>query len=526
MVDLSGVGITNAANIYRNLSTPAVLEAAIRRREGAMAQDGPLVVRTGQYTGRSAKDRFIVTEASSRHRVWWGEANQNFDPGDFERLKVRLLAYLQGKDLFVQDVYAGADSRYRLPVRVITEKAWQAMFARVMFRHDWAPGELEAFRPGFTVIAAPEFRAIPEVDATRSEAFILVHLAERLVVIGGTSYAGEIKKSVFTVMNYMLPLQGVLSMHASANTGPEGDTAIFFGLSGTGKTTLSAEGGRALIGDDEHGWSDEGVFNFEGGCYAKLIRLSPEAEPEIYQTTRRFGTILENVVMDQATRRIDLDDASLTENTRGAYPIGHLPNIVAEGRGGHPRNIIMLTADAFGVLPPIARLSPEQAMYHFMSGYTAKVAGTERGVTEPQATFSACFGAPFMPLHPGVYAGLLGERLRRHEATTWLVNTGWTGGPYGVGHRISIAYSRAVVRAALSGALDSVEFDTDPVFGFQVPRTCPEVPAEVLDPARTWADPAGHRRAAERLAQRFIANFEKFAAQAPAEVASAGPRLD
>jgi phosphoenolpyruvate carboxykinase (ATP) len=315
-------------------------------------------------------------------------------------------------------------------------------------------------------------------------------------------------------------------MHASANVGPEGDTAVFFGLSGTGKTTLSAEGGRALVGDDEHGWSDEGVFNLEGGCYAKLIRLSAEAEPEIFQTTRRFGTILENVVMDQATRRIDLDDASLTENTRGAYPIGHLPNIVPGGRAGHPQNIIMLTADAFGVLPPIARLTPEQAMYHFLSGYTAKVAGTERGVTEPQATFSACFGAPFMPLHPGVYAGLLGERLRRHGATTWLVNTGWTGGSFGTGHRISIAYSRAVVRAALSGVLDSMPFDTDPVFGFQVPRACPEVPAEVLDPAATWADRAAHRRAAERLAQRFIANFERFAAQAPAEVAAAGPRPD
>ena len=526
MVDLTGVGITNIANVYRNLSTPALFEEAIRRREAAVALEGPLVVRTGQYTGRSAKDRFIVTEASSRHRIWWGETNQNFDPGDFDRLKVRLLAYLQGKDLFVQDVYAGVDSRYRLPVRVITEKAWQAMFTRVMFRHDWAPEELAAFRPGFTVIAAPEFRAIPEVDATRSEAFILVHLAERLVVIGGTSYAGEIKKSVFAIMNYLLPLQGVLPMHASANVGPEGDTALFFGLSGTGKTTLSAEGGRALIGDDEHGWSDEGIFNFEGGCYAKLIQLSAEAEPEIYQTTRRFGTILENVVMDQATRRIDLDDASLTENTRGAYPIGHLPNVVPDGRGGHPRHVIMLTADAFGVLPPIARLTPAQAMYHFMSGYTAKVAGTERGVTEPQATFSACFGAPFMPLHPSVYAGLLGDRLRAHGATPWLVNTGWTGGPYGVGHRISIAYSRAVVRAALSGALDSVECDTDPVFGFQVPRTCPGVPAEVLDPARTWADPAGHRIAAERLARRFAANFAPFETQAPPGVTGAGPRLD
>jgi phosphoenolpyruvate carboxykinase (ATP) len=526
MLDLSDIGITNVATVYHNLSTPAVFEEAIRRREGAVAHLGPLVVRTGQYTGRSARDKFVVAEDSSKDHIWWGETNRRFDPDDAERLRLRLLSYLQGKDLFVQDVYAGADPRYRLPVRVITEKAWHSMFARVMFRHDWEPAEAAAFRPGFTVIAAPELHAIPEVDATGSEAFIVLDFARRLVMIGGTSYGGEIKKSIFSVVNYLLPLQGVLTMHASANQGPNGDTAIFFGLSGTGKTTLSAEGGRALIGDDEHGWSDQGVFNVEGGCYAKVIRLDPEAEPEIYQTTRRFGTILENVVMSQATRRIDLDNASLTENTRAAYPVGHLPNVVLSGRGGHPSHVVMLTADAFGVLPPIARLSPAQAMYHFMSGYTAKVAGTERGVTEPEATFSACFGAPFMPLHPSVYAELLGERLRRHGARTWLVNTGWTGGPYGVGKRISIAYSRAVVRAALSGALDEVPFATDPVFGFQVPRTCPGVPPEVLEARHTWPDPAGYDAAALRLARRFLANFELFAPGAPPEVTAAGPRPD
>ena len=524
MVDLTDVGLADAAAVYHNLSTPALFEEIVRRREGRASQGGALVVRTGEYTGRSPGDKFIVEEPSSREHIWWGDGNRPLDQANFARLKARLLDHLRGKDIFVQDVYTAADPRYRLPVRVISERAWHSLFARALFRHDWAPGEAEAFRPGFTVIAAPGFHAVPEIDGTRSEAVIAIHFGERLVIIGATSYAGEIKKSMFTVMNYLLPRQGVLSMHCSANRGAQGDTAIFFGLSGTGKTTLSSEPERALIGDDEHAWSDTGIFNIEGGCYAKVIRLSPRAEPEIYQTTRNFGTVLENVIMDEATRSLDLDDASITENTRAAYPIRQLTNVVPEGVGGHPRAVVMLTADAFGVFPPIARLSPAQAMYHFISGYTAKVAGTERGIIEPQATFSTCFGAPFLPLHPAVYAGLLGERLRRHGASTWLVNTGWTGGPYGVGSRISIAYSRAVIKAALSGALDGVEYDADPVFGFEVPRSCPGVPAEVLDPRRTWGDGAACDAAAARLAGRFAANFGQYADRAPTEVAAAGPR--
>jgi phosphoenolpyruvate carboxykinase (ATP) len=524
MVDLADIGLAEAAAVYHNLSTPALFEEVIRRGEGRVAQGGSLVVHTGEYTGRSPGDKFIVDEPSSRGHIWWGEVNRPFDQGDFARLKARVLAHLRDKELFVQDVYAAADPHYRLPVRVISELAWHSLFARALFRHDWVPGEAEASRPGFTVIAAPGFRAVPQVDATRSEAAVVIHFGERLVIIGATSYGGEIKKAVFTVMNYLLPRQGVLSMHCSATRGAQGDTAVFFGLSGTGKTTLSSEPERALIGDDEHAWSDTGIFNIEGGCYAKVIRLSPRAEPEIFQTTRNFGTVLENVIMDEATRSLDLDNASITENTRAAYPIRQVTNVVPEGVGGHPRAVVMLTADAFGVLPPIARLSPAQAMYHFLSGYTAKVAGTERGVIEPQATFSTCFGAPFLPLHPAVYAGLLRERLRRHGASTWLVNTGWTGGPYGVGSRISIAYSRAVIKAALSGDLDGVEYDTDPVFGFQVPRSCPGVPAEVLDPRRTWPEPAAYETAALDLAGRLAANFGQYANHAPAEVAAAGPR--
>jgi phosphoenolpyruvate carboxykinase (ATP) len=524
MVDLTHAGITKAVAVHHNLSTPALFEEVIRRGEGRAAQGGSLVVSTGQYTGRSPGDKFVVEEPSSRDHIWWGDVNRPFDEGAFARLKGRVLAHLEGKEIFVQDVYAAADPRYRVPVRVISELAWHSLIARALFRHDWGPGEAAAFQPGFTVIAAPGFRADPGVDGTRSEAVVAIHFGERLVVIGSTSYGGEIKKAMFTVMNYLLPRQGILSMHCSANRGPGGDTAIFFGLSGTGKTTLSSEPGRALIGDDEHAWSDTGIFNIEGGCYAKVIRLSREAEPEIYQTTRNFGTILENVVMDEATRHLDLNDASLTENTRAAYPIRQLTNVVPEGVGGHPRAVVMLTADAFGVLPPIARLSPAQAMYHFISGYTAKVAGTERGIVEPQATFSTCFGAPFLPLHPTVYAGMLGERLQRHRASTWLVNTGWTGGPHGVGSRISIAYSRAVIRAALSGGLEDVEYSPDPAFGFAVPRSCPGVPAEVLDPRRTWEDGAAYDAAAARLAARFAANFAQYADQAPPEVVAAGPR--
>jgi phosphoenolpyruvate carboxykinase (ATP) len=443
----------------------------------------------------------------------------------FEQLKVRLQAYLQGRDVFVQDCYAGADPEYRVKVRVITESAWHNLFVRNMFIRELDRSVLERFEPDFTVIQCPNFQAIPEVDGTRSEAFIMPNFGQRLIIIGGTSYAGEIKKSIFTAMNYLLPQRGVLSMHCSANRGPEGDTAIFFGLSGTGKTTLSAEPGRALIGDDEHGWSDRGIFNFEGGCYAKVIRLDAEAEPEIYETTRRFGTILENVAVDYDTRRLDLDDSALAENTRAAYPITHLPNIVRDGMGDHPRNVVMLTADAFGVLPPIARLTPSQAMYHFVSGYTAKVAGTEVGVTEPSATFSALFGAPFMALHPTVYADLLGEKIARHDVRCWLVNTGWTGGPFGVGERIKIAYSRAVLRGAMSGALDDVSYDTDPVFGLQIPTQCPDVPSEVLNPRNTWSDGAAYDEQARKLAGLFTENFEGFKERAAPDVIKAGPRV-
>jgi phosphoenolpyruvate carboxykinase (ATP) len=522
-MDLSSFGITNVGSVFHNLSTPTLYEEAIRRREGAVGHLGPLVVRTGQYTGRSANDKFIVREPSSEDKIWWGEHNKPFDPEHFELLKIRLQAYLQGRDVFVQDCYTGADPEYRLKLRIITETAWHSMFARDMFLREFDPGVLDRFEPDFMVIHCPQFHAIPEVDHTRSEAFILLNFAQRLVIIGGTSYAGEIKKSVFTVMNYLLPQRGVLGMHSSANQGPGGDVAIFFGLSGTGKTTLSAEPDRALIGDDEHGWSDHGVFNFEGGCYAKVIRLSAQAEPEIYETTRRFGTILENVSMDHDTRRLDLDDGSLTENTRAAYPITHLPNIVRSGMAGQPDNVIMLTCDAFGVLPPIAKLTPAQAMYHFISGYTAKVAGTERGITEPTATFSALFGAPFMALHPTVYADLFGKLLARHDVDCWLVNTGWTGGAYPAGERIRIAYSRALVRAATSGALTKVPFTRDPVFGFEVPEHCPDVPDEVLHPRSTWSDPSAYDAKAGELAKRFAANFAEYADQASPEVRAAGP---
>ncbi len=517
-------GFRNVGNVYWNLTTPQLYEEAIRRREGRLAHLGPLVVRTGHHTGRSPNDKFVVREPSSAEHIWWGPVNRPMPLEQFDILHRRLLAYFQGKDLFVQDCFVGADPEYRMPLRVITETAWHNLFARVMFiRPERA--ELPAHVPQFTVIHAPNFHAIPEVDGTRSEVFIVIHFGQRLVLIGGTHYAGEIKKSVFTLLNYLLPQRGVLSMHCSANMGAGGDVAIFFGLSGTGKTTLSADPGRILIGDDEHGWSDRGIFNCEGGCYAKVIHLSPEAEPEIYETTRRFGTILENVGFDSTTGRVDLDDDSLTENTRAAYPITHIPNAARDGLGGHPRTVIMLTADAFGVLPPLARLSPAQAMYHFLSGYTAKVAGTERGVTEPQATFSACFGAPFMALSPIVYAEMLGERLRRHGVAVWLVNTGWSGGPHGVGRRIRLDYTRAMVRAALSGALEGVALRPDPVFGLAVPAAVPGVPVEILTPRETWRDAAAYDLQARKLAEMFTRNFAQFADQVPEAVRAAGPRL-
>jgi phosphoenolpyruvate carboxykinase (ATP) len=517
-------GITNVARVYWNESVPALYEESVRRREALISANGPLVCRTGQHTGRSPNDKFIVQEPSSADRVWWSKVNRPLEVRHFEALHQRLLNYVEGRELFVQDCYAGADPRYRLCVRIITEQAWHSLFARHMFiEMPDATGRPGHVQPDFTVIDTPGLHAEPSHHGTNSEVFILLNFEKRLVLIGGSSYAGEIKKSIFTVMNYVLPLRNVLSMHCSANVGPSGDVALFFGLSGTGKTTLSSDPDRNLIGDDEHAWSEDGVFNIEGGCYAKMIRLSKEAEPQIYSTTERFGTVLENVKMDAATRTLDLDDDSLTENTRGAYPLDFIDNWVPSGQAGHPRNIVMLTADAFGVLPPIARLSPAAAMYHFLSGYTAKVAGTEKGVTEPKATFSTCFGAPFMVLHPTVYANFLGDKIARHNVRVWLVNTGWTGGPYGIGSRMKIAHTRAMIRAALSGALDSATYETDQVFNLPVPTAVPGVPSEVLKPRNTWKDTAAYDEQARRLARMFAENFRSFEADATPDVRAAGP---
>ncbi|MGH9201122.1 MAG: phosphoenolpyruvate carboxykinase (ATP), partial [Vicinamibacterales bacterium] len=476
------------------------------------------------HTGRSPNDKFMVKEPSSEGQIAWGKVNRPMDAAKFDVLKRDLVAHLADRELFVQDLYAGADPQYRLPVRFIQELAWHNLFVRNLFIVP--PAEARAdFSPQFTVITAPSFRADPERHGTRSDVAIAVNVGTREVLIAGTSYAGENKKSIFTVLNYLLPLRGVLSMHCSANLGEAGDTALFFGLSGTGKTTLSSDPHRRLIGDDEHGWSDQGVFNFEGGCYAKMIRLSPEAEPQIFSTTRRFGTVLENVVIDPDTRRLNLDDASLTENTRGAYPIEFIDNALPSGMGGHPANVVMLTADAFGVLPPIARLSPEGAMYHFLSGYTAKVAGTEKGVKDPSATFSTCFGAPFLPLNPNVYARGLGERIARQQSRVWLVNTGWTGGPYGVGSRMKIAQTRSMIDAALSGALDNVEYRRHPIFNLDMPTTCLGVPSDVLDPRSTWSDKVGYDAQAKKLATMFVENFKTFAADVAPGVVEAGPRV-
>ncbi|MCC6443053.1 MAG: phosphoenolpyruvate carboxykinase [Armatimonadetes bacterium] len=517
-------GITNVGNVYWNLVTPALYDEVVRRREGVIAHLGPLVVRTGHHTGRSPNDKFVVREPSSEDKIWWGKVNQPLDETRFDRLYHRLQAYLQGRDLFVQDCYVGADPEYRVPVRVITQYAWHNLFARNLFIRI-PHTELEQHIPEFVVIDVPEFHADPDIDGTRTGIFILVHFGKKLVLIGGTSYAGEMKKSVFTIMNYLLPQERVLSMHCSANMGEKGDVALFFGLSGTGKTTLSADPQRQLIGDDEHGWSEKGIFNFEGGCYAKVIRLSRESEPEIYECTRRFGTVLENVGFDSLARRLDLNDASLTENTRAAYPLGYIANAVHDGLGGHPRNIIMLTADAFGVMPPIARLSPDQAMYHFLSGYTAKVAGTEKDISkEPTATFSTCFGAPFLALHPTVYAELLREKISRHKVHCWLVNTGWSGGPYGVGERMEIAYTRAMINAALDGNLDDLTYRPDPIFGLDVPESCPGVPSEVLNPRNTWKDPAAYDVKARELAAQFRENFRQFAGPIADAVREYGPK--
>lgn len=518
------LGLENLGRIYWNLPTPALCEEAIRRYEGMLSHLGPLVVRTGQHTGRLPKDKFLVREPSSENRIWWGKVNKPIDEAKFEALKHRLCAYLQGKDVFVEDCYAGADEQYRVPIRIVAERAWHAMFARNMFIRELDPEKLARHVPEFTVIHAPNFHAVPEIDGTNSAAFVVLHFGKKLILIGGTAYAGEMKKSIFTVMNYLLPQRKVMAMHCSANYGKdENDVAIFFGLSGTGKTTLSADPERTLIGDDEHGWNDSGVFNFEGGCYAKVIRLSREEEPEIYEVTRRFGTILENVTLDVNTRHINLDDASLTENTRAAYPISHIPNLTRSGRGGHPKNIIMLTCDAFGVLPPVARMTREQAMYHFLAGYTAKVAGTEAGVTEPQATFSACFGAPFMALPPLTYAQLLGEKIARHNVDVWLVNTGWSGGAYGQGQRIKLTDTRSIIRAILNGSLKEVPTRQDPVFRVNVPLGCPGVADEIVNPRQTWKDPSAYDRTADKLAGMFQRNFTESALEAPTDIKAAAP---
>ena len=522
---LRAAGLMNLAQAHWNLSVPALYEEAVRRREALIADSGPLVCRTGQHTGRSPNDKFVVKEPSSAEHVWWGKVNRPFDQTRFDLLHRHLLAYLEGKEVYVQDGYAAADPAYRLPIRIITEFAWHSLFARHMFIGEPDPATLARHEPEFTVIDAPGCKADPARHGTNSDVFIVLNFAKRLVIIGGTHYAGEIKKSIFTVMNYLLPLRTAMPMHCSANVGSRGDVALFFGLSGTGKTTLSSDPERQLIGDDEHGWSDRGVFNFEGGCYAKMIRLSAEAEPQIYATTKRFGAVLENVVLEAGTRQLDLDDDSLTENTRGAYPLAFIDNSVTSGQAGHPEHIVMLTADAFGVMPPIARLTPAAAVYHFLSGYTAKVAGTEKGVTEPKATFSTCFGAPFMVWHPNVYATMLGERIARRRAKVWLVNTGWTGGPYGVGTRMKIANTRAMIRAALTGALDRTPFRRDPVFNVDVPASCPDVPEAVLTPRSTWSDPAKYDAQAARLAKMFADNFKTFEESVDAEVRAAGPRV-
>ena len=520
--DLSQYGLHNLNSVFWNIPTARLYEKILTRREGRLSHLGPLVVRTGHHTGRSANDKFIVRESSTEEKIWWGPINTPMSEECFDRLHQRMVLHLQMNDLFVQDCFAGADLKHRLPVRIITQYGWHSLFARNMFIQP-VEGELRGHVPAFTVIDAPGFHASPSMDGTNTETFIIINFKKKMVLIGGTSYAGEIKKSIFSVMNYLLPEKGIMSMHCSANIGKDNNTALFFGLSGTGKTTLSADASRVLIGDDEHGWSDDGIFNIEGGCYAKLINLSPTGEPEIFSTTRRFGTVLENVAMDAKTRRIDLDDDTFTENTRASYHISSIPNASQTGLGGHPKSIIFLAADAFGVLPPIAKLTTEQAMYHFLSGYTAKVAGTERGVTEPLPTFSACYGAPFMPQHPKRYAELLGEKLARHQVQVWLINTGWSGGPYGTGKRISLAYTRAMVNAALDGTLNDIPTSQEPFFGLHVPASCPGVPDGILEPRQTWPNAADYDNQARKLAGLFRKNFERFSGQTSAEIQAAGP---
>lgn len=524
---LDYLGLSNLRKIYWNLPTEALYEEIIFRGEAFITRDGPVVVNTGKHTARAANDKFIVREPGSEEKIWWGQYNRPFDPEKFNELFSRLQGYLQGRDLFVQDCYGGSDPKYRLPVRIITELAWHSFFSRNMFVKPETAEEYRRFVPEFTVICATGFKSFPPIDQTPTETIIVLNFAKKICIIGNTGYGGEIKKSVFTLLNYLLPLHdNVMTMHCSANTGKDGDVALFFGLSGTGKTTLSADPNRGLIGDDEHGWSDNGVFNFEDGCYAKVIELSESAEPQIYACTRRFGTILENVIFDPVTRAIDLDDPSITENTRASYPLVFIENAIPEKRGGHPKNIIFLTCDASGVMPPIAKLSVEQAMYHFISGYTSKVGGTELGLRdEPEITFSACFGGPFMVHNPAFYAELLHRKIERYGVTCWLVNTGWVGGPYGVGKRISIRHTRNLLNAVLNGNLKTVDFYEDPVFGFSVPKTCPEVPEDVMYPSRSWQKETEYWKRYKQLASRFIDNMKKFEEDTPREVIEAGPKI-
>jgi phosphoenolpyruvate carboxykinase (ATP) len=523
---LENHGLTNLNRVYWNLPMESLYEEAIFRNEGKITFHGPLVVNTGKHTARAASDKFIVRESSTEDHVWWGQYNRPYSADKFNELFSRVQGFLQGRDVFVQDCYAGADSNYRISARIITEFSWHSLFARNMFIMPETNEEYRRHVPDFTIIAVPSFKAFPQIDGTPANTVIALNFEQKLCIIGNTGYAGEIKKSIFTILNYLLPLQGVLSMHCSANVGKAGDTALFFGLSGTGKTTLSADPKRRLIGDDEHGWSDEGISNIEGGCYAKVIGLSPTAEPEIFACTRKFGTILENVIYDPVTRLIDLDDDERTENTRASYPLEYIDNAIPSKMAGHPKNIILLTCDASGVMPPIARLTPDQALYYFISGYTSKVAGTEIGLgKEPEITFSTCFGGPFMVHHPSFYADLLKRKINRYGVSCWLLNTGWVGGPYGIGKRISIRYTRAMLNAALDNALDNVEYHTDPIFGFQIPKTCPDVPDSVLDPATSWSSYEAYMQRYRGLASRFIDNFKKFESECPPELVDCGPKI-
>ncbi len=523
---LDNHGLFNLGNVYWNLPAASLYEEAVHRGEGLVAEGGPLAVTTGKHTARSANDKYIVREDTSEGHVWW-DNNAEMSPDNFNSILNKVRSYLQGKDVFVMDAFVGADSDFRIPIRIVTENAWQNLFVQNMFINLASKEDYKNHKPQFTLIAVPGFQCNPELDGTRSETAIALNFKDKIAIVAGTNYAGETKKTFFTVMNYYKPLENVMSMHCSANVGKEGDAALFFGLSGTGKTTLSADPNRNLIGDDEHGWSKNGIFNYEGGCYAKVIRLSEESEPEIYETTRRFGTVLENVVVDPITRKIDLDNDSLTENTRASYPLEMIPNALPDKRtSAHPKNVIFLTCDATGVLPPISRLNSDQAQYHFISGYTSKIAGTEKGIgKEPKLAFSACFGAPFLVHHPFYYANLLKDKMELHGSNCWLVNTGWVGGKYGVGSRISIKHTRNVLNAALNGELDDVKFRVDPIFGFEIPETCPNVPTEVLNPIKSWADEKEYMSSYKGLAQKYIENFVKFEDGVTNSVIEAGPKV-